>query len=112
MHEYGTDDEGQVEMTFTQIIEVTGVEDENALQEHVSRWHAEQFGAAPGYLGARVLADKDATGQYLIEVDFSSEEEAARNNDREETAAWAARTRELAGSEPVHRNLRRVYSTY
>ena len=99
-------------MSFIQIIEIDGVQDEKAVHEHLATWHAEQQGVAPGYQGCRVLADQRAPGRYLIEVDFSSEEEAKRNNERPETEAWAARTRELAGSEPMHRNLRQVCTTY
>ncbi len=95
-------------MAFTQIITVEGA-DEQALRELVSTWDEEQSGVAPGYQGARVLADD---GRYLVEVNFSSEEEARRNNDRPETEAWAKGLRELAAGEPSYRDLRQVYSTY
>lgn len=99
-------------MSFTQIIEVRGVTDEKALRDHIAGWDAEQAGVAPGYRGARVLAEPTAAGQYLVEVDFSSEEEAKGNNEREETAAWARKLRELADGEPTYRNLREVATTY
>ena len=99
-------------MSFTQIIELDGVQDEQAVHDHLATWHAEQYGVAPGYQGCRVLADQEVPGRYLIEVDFSSEEEAKRNNARPETEAWAAKTRELAGSDPAHRDLRQVCTTY
>lgn len=98
-------------MTFTQIIEVDGVTDASALQEHISKWHADQSGVAPGYLGSRLLADADQAGSYLIEVDFASEDEARQNNDRQETQDWAMQARELADGEPTYRNLRRVYAS-
>lgn len=99
-------------MSFTQIIEVDGVQDEQALHDHLAAWDTEQGGVAPGYLGCRVLADEDVPSRYQIVVDFSSEEEAKANNERPETARWADRTRELAGDEPTFRNLRVVCSTY
>lgn len=99
-------------MTFTQIIELDGVDDEQALHDHVAAWDTDQAGVAPGYLGARVLADSNRAGHYQIVVDFTSEEEATANNDRPETARWATRTRELAGSDPTHHNLREVCTTY
>lgn len=99
-------------MTFTQIIEVDGVENEQAVHDHVATWDAEQAGVAPGYLGARVLADTDRPGRYHLVVDFSSEEEATANNERPETARWATGTRDLAGTEPTHHNLREVCTTY
>lgn len=98
-------------MSFTQILTIEGA-DEQALHEHVANWDAEQSGVAPGYLGARVLADQATEGQFLIEVDFSSEEEARRNNDRPETAAWAQKLRELGNGEPAYRDLRQVCTTY
>jgi hypothetical protein len=97
-------------MAFTQSIEVRS-SDEQVLHDHVAGWHKEQAGVAPGYRGARVLADRSQPGTYLIEVDFSSEEEAARNNDRPETAEWAKRLREMVGNEPAYRDFRLVCST-
>ena len=99
-------------MSFTQIIEVEGITDEQALHDHVASWDAEQSGVAPGYLGARVLADGDTPGRYLVEVDFTSKEEAERNSAREETGTWAKALTELAGGAPGYRNLRQVCTTY
>ena len=96
-------------MAFTQIITVKGA-DEQALKELISTWDREQSGVAPGYQGARVLADSD--GRHLVEVDFSSREEAERNNDRPETQAWAERLREIAGADASYQDLRQVYATY
>lgn len=98
-------------MSFTQLIEVDGV-DEQALHQHVSAWDSEQKGVAPGYLGARVLADEGTPGRHIIEVDFSSIEEAERNNERPETESWATKLRELAEAEPTYRDTRRVCTTY
>lgn len=97
-------------MPFTQIMTVDGA-DEQALHEHVASWDADQSGVAPGYLGARVLADQDRPGRHLIEVDFSSAEEARQNDQRPETAAWAKELRHLVGRRPAYRNLRQVYAT-
>jgi hypothetical protein len=97
-------------MAFTQSIEVHAG-DEGALRDHVAGWHKEQVGVAPGYRGARVLADRSQPGTYLIEVEFSSEEEAARNDDRTETAKWAERLRGIVGDEPAYRDFRLLCST-
>jgi hypothetical protein len=100
-------------MAFTQIIEINGLREEQALHDHVAAWDSGQAGVAPGYLGARVLADKDAPGRYLVEVDFSSAEDAQRNNERPETATWAKGLQELArDGDPAYRNLRQVCTTY
>jgi quinol monooxygenase YgiN len=99
-------------MSFTQIIEVEGVGDEQALHDLVASWDSEQADVAPGYLGARVFADQGAAGRYLVEVDFSSQEQAQRNSDRDETAAWATQLRGLTTGEPSYRDLRQVCTTY
>jgi quinol monooxygenase YgiN len=97
-------------MAFTQIIEAR-TDDVEALQRHVSAWHDSQHGVAPGYRQTRILADADRPGTYLIEVEFSSEAEAKRNNERAETNAWAQRARELLTAEPTYRNLTEVCTT-
>lgn len=98
-------------MSYTQIIEIDADRDAQALQDLLAGWDAEQQGVAPGYIGARLLADEATAGRYLIEVDFTSQAEAERNNDREETAAWASTLRDLARGEPTYRNFEQVYAT-
>jgi quinol monooxygenase YgiN len=98
-------------MAFTQIMTVEGA-DEQALHDLVAKWDADQAGIAPGYLGARVLADQKTAGRYLIVVDFTSEEEARQNSERPETNAWAEKLRELADGEPTYLDLREVCTTY
>jgi len=97
-------------MTFTQVITVEGAE-EQALRELMAGWDEEQSGVAPGYQGSRILADEESD-QCMIVVDFSSEDEARRNNERDATRQWAERLRELAEGEPTYRNTREVDSTY
>jgi quinol monooxygenase YgiN len=97
-------------VSFAQIIEVTAME-EQALGDHVAGWQAEQHGLVPGCRRARMLADEDMPGRYLIEGDFSSGEEAGRNNLRPETAAWAIKLAELTSGDPKFRNLRVVCTT-
>lgn len=97
-------------MAFTQIITVEGADDAT-LHTLLAKWDAEQAGVAPGYQGCRVFAD-DATGRHLIEVDFSSEEEARRNEKRPETEAYAKELRQLITGEPQYLDLRQVCSTY
>ena len=75
-----------------------------------------------GYMGTRLLADRENTGHYVLSVDFgvidpdiSAADEATRNNERPETQAFAARLREvvdgelevcraLLGKQSVHEN--------
>jgi hypothetical protein len=44
-------------MAFVQTIEVEAA-DEAGLRDHLAGWHGEQAGLAPGYLGARILAEE------------------------------------------------------
>lgn len=97
-------------MTFVQSIGIeTG--DVQPVQDLVSKWHAEQSGVAPGYQRARILADAGRSGHYLIEVDFSSEEEARANNGRPETADWAQKLHDLVDNAPTFTNLALVCTT-
>lgn len=94
-------------MSFTQVITVEGA-DEGALRDHIAKWHSDQAGVAPGYVGARVLAE-EGSSHHVIEVEFTSEEGARRNNDRPETAAWAENLQQLISGPPSYQNLREVY---
>ena len=58
-----------------------------------------------------MLAD-DESGRHLIEVDFSSEEEARRNEDRPATQAFAEQLQERVDGEPSYTDLRQVCTTY
>lgn len=97
-------------MAFVQTIEVE-TSNVDAIRDHVSGWHDEQKGVAPGYQGTRILEDHEAQGRYVIEVDFSSREEAARNDERPETVAWAQKLQELVEGEPRFANYTLVCET-
>jgi len=97
-------------MTYTQLITVKGAAEQD-LHDLMVSWDQEQAGVAPGYQGTRVLSDKESD-QATIEVDFASEEEAQRNNERQETRDWAEQLRKLADGEPTYLNTEQVYSTY
>jgi quinol monooxygenase YgiN len=85
-------------MSFVQTIKVH-TKNETALAEHLAAWHAQQCGIAPGYRGARLLADCDRPDEFTIVAAFESEEEAAVNNGRPETLAWAEGLRKIASGE-------------
>ncbi|MFD2093162.1 hypothetical protein [Blastococcus deserti] len=97
-------------MSFVQTIAVRAT-DEAAMRDLITTWHADQHGTAPGYQGARVLANLQQPGEYLLIVDFSSREEAERNNSRAETAAWADQLKTLIAGEPAYANWRTVADT-
>jgi quinol monooxygenase YgiN len=97
-------------MSFTQMMTVR-TSDPERLRELMDHWHREQHGVAPGYERARLLADRERPDHWVIEVDFSSEHEARRNDQRPETQAWADGLRELADGEPEYRDFELAYDT-
>lgn len=97
-------------MGFTQTMTVHA-DASDPLVELIEGWHRDQHGVAPGYRGARLLADEDGSRRFVIEVDFSSEEEARRNDSRPETRAWAERLQALARGEPEYRDYAVAYAT-
>lgn len=98
-------------MTFTQVIKLVDINDETAqkVQEHIAGWDQHEAADAPGYLGATLQRDVETPGRYYIVVDFSSHEQAERNNQRSETARWAEELSKLGTAEYV--NLTEVYRT-
>jgi quinol monooxygenase YgiN len=95
-------------MAFTQTMTVQA-DSAESLAQLMEGWHRDQNGLAPGYLGSRLLADKDRAGTYVIEVDFSSEDEARKNNERAETQAWADKLKGAAQGEPQYHNFDVAY---
>ena len=96
---------------FVQLIDIQDA-NEQALADHVTGWHCDQLGTAPGYVGARVLAEAAQPGRYVVEVDFVSEEEARENNARPETAEWAGALRKLGTvTDTAYRSFREVVAT-
>jgi hypothetical protein len=107
-----------VNHNFSQSIRVR-LADPAPLIEMLAEWDEEQAnGDIMGYMGTRLLADRDEPGHYLIVADFGvidpdvpAADEAARNNERPETQAWAARLLDLADGEPVYRHYDELYRT-
>jgi hypothetical protein len=71
-----------------------------------------------GYMGTRVLADREEEGRYIIIAEFgvvdpdvSAAEEAARNNERAETQAMAAAVSEVIDGAPQYHDFDEVYRT-
>ena len=96
-----------VNRNFTQTIAMR-CDDPAPIIELLEQWDLDQASAdIMGYMGVRLLADRDNPGHYLIAADFgvvdpdvSAVDEANRNNERPETQASAARMRELVDGEP------------
>ena len=103
---------------FSQTIAVR-CDDPTPIIELLKQWDIDQASSdIMGYMGIRVLADRENPGHYLIIADFgvvdpdvSAAEEANRNNQRPETQATAARMRELVDCEPEYRHYDELYRT-
>ena len=74
--------------------------------------------AIMGYMGIRLLADREQPGRYLIVADFGvvdpdvcAADEAVRNNERPETQATAARMLELVKGQPQYCHYDELYRT-
>lgn len=105
-------------MKFAQVISVRCSE-AAALVQLLAEWDQDQASAdVMGYIGTRLLADRDDPGRYLILAEFaevdgkrSPAEEAEANNQREETARWAAKLRSLVEGEPEWIHFDELYWT-
>ena len=71
-----------------------------------------------GYMGIRVLANREQLGQYVLMVDFGvidpdvpAAEEAARNSERPETKAMAAALAEIINGTPEYQHFDELYRT-
>ena len=103
---------------FTETITVQCAEPVKLI-ELIAQWDRDQATAdIMGYMGTRVLADRDHHGRYLIIADFgvvdpnvSAAEEAARNNERPETQAMGAAITELLGGPAEYGNFDELYRT-
>lgn len=85
----------------------------------LAAWDANQAACdIMGYMGTRMLVDREVKDQYVIVADFgvvdpdvSAAEEAERNNDRPETREWARRFLELIEGEPEYHHFDEIYRT-
>jgi hypothetical protein len=107
-----------VNLNFCQTIVVRS-DDPASIVELLEQWDMQQADAdIMGYMGTRVLADRENPGQYMIIADFgvvdpdvSAADEASRNNDRPETKEWAARLLTLVEGEPTYHHYDELYRT-
>lgn len=103
---------------FSQTIAVH-CQDPAPIIEMLMQWDLNQATSdIMGYMGTRLLADRDEPGRYIIVADFgvidpevSAAEEAIRNNERPETKAFAARLLEVVDGEPEYRHYDELYRT-
>jgi hypothetical protein len=105
-------------MRFAQEIRVR-CGDAEALVELLMEWDRGQAATdVMGYIGTRLLQDRDEPGQFVILADFAevdgeltAADEAERNNQRAETEKWAAKLRELVEGEPQWIHFDELYRT-
>jgi hypothetical protein len=105
-------------MRFTQGIRVR-CDDPDGLVQLLADWDRGQASAeVMGYIGTRLLADRDAPGWFVILAEFAEVDgdltpaaEAQRNNRREETERWAEQLRALVAAEPEWTHYDELYHT-
>jgi hypothetical protein len=105
-------------VNFSQIISVRS-DHPDAIVQLIAEWDRAQAETdVMGYIGTHVLADRDNPGHYLIIAEFaavepeiSAAEEAARNNERPETQAWARNLLEVIEAEPAYSHFDELYRT-
>jgi len=110
-----------VNRNFTQTMSVRCTDPERfeRLVEILRQWDRDQADAdIMGYMGLRIMSDRDEPGRYLIVADFgvvdpdvSAADEAARNNERPETQATATAMRAVLDEDPVYRHYDWEYLT-
>jgi quinol monooxygenase YgiN len=59
---------------------------------------------APGFLGSKILRDRDRENAYLIVAEFENYELAMENSNRPETDAFARKMGELLDGPPQYGN--------
>jgi len=105
-------------VNFSQMISVR-CDDPSILIDMLQEWDVQQAASdLMGYMGTRLLADRERPGQYVLIADFgvidpdvSAADEAERNNERAETKAWAARLLDVVEGEPEYRHFDELYRT-
>lgn len=105
-------------MKFAQAITVRSDQPE-ALVGLLAEWDEGQAAAdIMGYIGTRLLANRDEPGQYMILAEFAqvdddvpSADEAKLNDQRQETERWAQKLRALVEGEPEWIHFDELYRT-
>ena len=105
-------------MRFAQGIRVR-CRDSEGLKRLLAEWDEGQASTeVMGYIGTRLLADRDEPYCYLILAEFAEVDgdltpaaEALRNNQREETERWAEKLRSLVDDEPDWTHYDELYRT-
>ena len=105
-------------MRFTQMIKVKCA-DQAKLLELARAWDENQAQMdVMGFIGCRLLAERDNPGNMILLAEFApvdgthtAAEEAALNNEREETQRWAAALVAVTEGEPEFIDYDELYRT-
>jgi hypothetical protein len=105
-------------VNFSQMITVHCPHPEKLI-ELIQKWDIDHASTdIMGYMGTRVLADRQHADRYVCIVEFgvidpevSAAEEAARNNDRPETKAMVAAVNEIVDGAPEYHDFDEIYRT-
>ena len=66
-------------------------------------------GSSPGFLGVKVVKDRDRENAYMVIAEFESYEVAMENSARPETDAFAKQMAEMSDGPPTFANYDLVY---
>ena len=90
-------------MKFIQTIAFTSSQ-EDALRALGQDWDNQNTGDAPGYLGSKILKDRDRENSYMVIAEFETYEQAMENSARPETDAMAKQMAALVDGAPTFTN--------
>jgi quinol monooxygenase YgiN len=91
-------------MTFIQTISFSSSRFDE-MQKLMGEWEAAQPpGSSPGFVGTRVLRDRDNANGFMVIAEFESYETAMENSNRPETGAFAKQMGELTDGQPTYGN--------
>jgi quinol monooxygenase YgiN len=91
-------------MTFVQTISFSSSRFDE-MQKVMTEWEAAQPpNSTPGFVGTKVLRDRDNPNAFMVVAEFDSYEAAMENSNKPETGAFAARMGELTDGQPSYGN--------
>jgi quinol monooxygenase YgiN len=93
-------------MTFVQTISfsTSRMDEMQKVMDAFTEGRRQPGGAAPGFLGSKVVKDRDRENAYMVIVEFESYELAMENSARPETDAFAKQMAELSDGAPTFGN--------
>ena len=79
------------------------------MQKMMDEFDEQQGAQSPGFLGLKILKDRDHENMYLVVAEFESYELAMENSARPETDAFAKRMAAMAEGPPSFGNFDLVH---